>query len=168
MHLLSLHTPEVRRKEGDRQTETRQGERERERERGKRRKGGRVKHVLKHLKHPSSHTLCLSLSAPLLLALFLSPPFFCLLSLHAWICQPRKQLEKALAAPDVVRWAKKCPWWERKPVANGVVPPGSPGMCRVVMIASEEAVAIIRQLRDPTLCVLLSDESQVGTLIQYF
>ncbi|CAM9285124.1 unnamed protein product [Scytosiphon promiscuus] len=66
---------------------------------------------------------------------------------------------EVLRAPDVVQWARTCPWWDRKPPAEGVIPPGSPGMCRVVMLASEEAVAIVRHLRDPALCVLLHDES---------
>lgn len=76
--------------------------------------------------------------------------------------------KKALGATDVVRWARDCPWWDRKPPAEGVVPAGAPGMCRVVMIASEEAVEIIRALRDPTLCVLMHDESQVGVGVVVF
>eukprot|EP00903_Cladosiphon_okamuranus_P010856 g10255.t2 len=65
-----------------------------------------------------------------------------------------------LGTTDVVRWALDCPWWERKPPTEGVVPLGAPGMCRVVMIASHEAVEIIRALREPTLCVLMHDESR--------
>ena len=71
-----------------------------------------------------------------------------------------------MGATDVVRWALDCPWWDRKPPAEGgVVPAGAPGMCRVVMIASREAVEIIRALRDPILCVLMHDESRVGRVL---
>ena len=84
--------------------------------------------------------------------------------------RPRRdnKKKKALGATDVVRWARDCPWWDRKPPTEGVVPPGSPGMCRVVMIASQEAVEIIRALRDPTLCVLMHDESRVGGCVRVF
>ncbi|CAM9789473.1 unnamed protein product, partial [Ectocarpus sp. 13 AM-2016] len=39
-------------------------------------------------------------------------------------------------------------------------------MCRVVMLAPEEAVSIVRHLRNPALCILMNDESQnVKTLV---
>lgn len=75
-------------------------------------------------------------------------------------------------APDVIRWARSCPWMDRKPPAKGtvVVPAGSPGMCRVVMLAPTTAVSIIRQLRDAALCVVLEEEEQVCAMyntVQY-
>lgn len=68
-----------------------------------------------------------------------------------------------MSALDVVRWARNS-WLVRKPWAKGspLVPIGSPGMCRVVMLAPTTAVQILRQLRDPALCVVLEEEGQVN------
>ena len=68
-----------------------------------------------------------------------------------------------MAAPDVVRWARICPWWERKPPPEGsaLVPPSSPGVCRIAIIAPRATVTIVRELRDVPLFVVLDDTSQV-------
>lgn len=70
---------------------------------------------------------------------------------------------QAMAAPDVVRWTRECPWWDKKPGPEGsaLVPAGSPGVCRIVMIAPRATVTIMQGLRDVALCVVLDDTSQV-------
>lgn len=84
-------------------------------------------------------------------------------SLSLFLFRSRGGDFQALNTTDVIRWAKRCPWIERKPPTKGtvVVPAGSPGMCRVVMLAPTTAVSIIRQLRDAALCVVLEEEEQV-------
>lgn len=74
-----------------------------------------------------------------------------------------------MRAPDVIRWARDCPWMERKPPAKGshVVPVGSPGMCRVFMFAPTTAVSIIRQLGAAALCIVLEEEGQVVYVVLY-
>lgn len=71
-----------------------------------------------------------------------------------------------MGTSDIVRWARNCPWWVRKPRLEGstLVPAGSPGMCRVVMLAPPAAVKTMLKRRDPSLCIVLEETPAVSYL----